>query len=607
MHWRLSLSGVVVSVLLIGCGGGSGSNPESPPAVRTIVLQFKAGSSLNYTDPASGVSVVLDASALPKSGPVSVQFSDTWTAEPASPQVKRQTHIAITTDDTVAEASVMVSVQADAAHLPNTQFVAQNSDQTWHTIETTRTAGIATARVPDPAYRSASGRGPKHILHLDLSLVPYTADFSETTVDLVLLGGQGDPAIINGSDSVILVHGMNNSINDLNAMAARFLISKQFRAIYALKYPWARDIKQNAADFAALLSTRLAPGTKVPIIGHSMGGLVVSYAIERLKMSDYVSEFVMVATPRQGSNLAGLTKYCRAIADVNLNDPADTSDHWGNLCDLNTVSMRQMQTDSDFMKGLNGAASYHRNYVPYSLIAGTDHYLGAGGSLVECGEACDGLVTKSSLLDYAYSQNATLGSVMKYAAYYNHSSIIKRSGALDAIQNAVTAAVSKLGPVVTVIPDNNGIATDTGWEVPFTLSNDTSAFDMVIEHLVMQTFDRNGDWRSTQWFTPNLTNGAVFPDVPFDWNYHLGSKTTFSRTLHLRYDTKMHHYADAPYAVRAQTAVFVCTGRLMQTNDPFTIITTCIAKDQNGVGPSSVPRYVSLRKLGGGGSAFSAR
>src|SRR6185369_8139774 len=115
-------------------------------------------------------------------------------------------------------------------------------------------------------------------------------------------------------------------------------------------YPSGDPIKTSASRLADLMKSKIIEGLRVTMFGYSMGGLVNSFAIERRGGYMYVDSSFLVGTPRQGTDIAKQSDFCQGLRDDNLNNPNDSADHWGHVCDLNTPSVKDVVPNSPFMQ-----------------------------------------------------------------------------------------------------------------------------------------------------------------------------------------------------------------------------------------------------------------
>jgi pimeloyl-ACP methyl ester carboxylesterase len=108
---------------------------------------------------------------------------------------------------------------------------------------------------------------------------------------------------------VVLVHGYGSS-NACWFSIQRSLRSAGFGTVRAMAHqPLARDIPSLAARLVRSTNAlAAATGTaRVHLVGHSLGGLIIRYAVCVLGFDPVVDTAITVATPHRGSQLAWLS------------------------------------------------------------------------------------------------------------------------------------------------------------------------------------------------------------------------------------------------------------------------------------------------------------
>jgi triacylglycerol lipase len=158
------------------------------------------------------------------------------------------------------------------------------------------------------------------------------------------------PSVAAAAEPIVFVHGWNSSGTTWNTMASRFA---------AAGYPashlnqWSYATSQSNVTTAAQLRdevarVRAATGAaKVDLVTHSMGGLSSRHYLKFLGGASAVDEWVSIAGPNHGTNLASLCwqiscQQMRAgssfLADLNSGDETPFSDQvrygtWWSYCD----------------------------------------------------------------------------------------------------------------------------------------------------------------------------------------------------------------------------------------------------------------------------------
>jgi triacylglycerol lipase len=107
---------------------------------------------------------------------------------------------------------------------------------------------------------------------------------------------------------ILLVHGVLDN-RSVFTLLRRGLHRRGFDRVRTVNYPvFTRDIREAAARFAAEVEA-LAADTgyeRIHVIGHSLGGLIARYYVQRLGGDARVHTLVTLGTPHGGTRLAGL-------------------------------------------------------------------------------------------------------------------------------------------------------------------------------------------------------------------------------------------------------------------------------------------------------------
>jgi len=130
---------------------------------------------------------------------------------------------------------------------------------------------------------------------------------------------------------VLLVHGLVDN-RSVFAVMRRSLRRRGFSTVCSWNYsPLLGDVAEGAADLAEKVE-RICEETgheRVHVVGHSLGGLIARYYVQRLGGSRRVDELVTLGTPHQGSRWAhvvpaGLIRQLRPGSEIyqELAEPA---------------------------------------------------------------------------------------------------------------------------------------------------------------------------------------------------------------------------------------------------------------------------------------------
>ncbi|PLX88688.1 MAG: hypothetical protein C0614_02345 [Desulfuromonas sp.] len=188
---------------------------------------------------------------------------------------------------------------------------------------------------------------------------------------LVKLGkGSLESFLTGGERNLLVVHGfLSNAgafiFNDDGTENNDDLVKSlwdYYDNIILYNYPSALPIEENAEALVGLIlnDNRFNPSFQTDIIGHSMGGLVSRYAIERLGFEPYIGNLVMLGTPNNGSSVANIVSYLQH----NL---------YGTVAKLingiSFPSLKEIEVGSSFITDLNYA---------YQNTLTTNYYVIAG-------------------------------------------------------------------------------------------------------------------------------------------------------------------------------------------------------------------------------------
>lgn len=540
--------------LLLSCGGGGGNSSSNPN-----VLSFNTATGAQTTIASSHL--VCSQNAFTGGGTLSLEGATTsWPMKPASPQVAPIALVSISTELLSGDGDITLEVAC--ASDDTIVGVACDDETLWRPLFTEHAVGATKAIVHYTAYpdsRMAKTRSWRKF-HLGAMKLKYKPDLSEKTVALQSLFG--DSVSMSDPNVCLLTHGMNNNVADWNNLTSRFKKDKRFNKIVGVAYPWNDLIENNAVALQSLIEDNVAPGTPLTWMSHSMGGLVSSWNIEQLGASDRASLHVMLGTPRTGTSIANETDRCKGQQQDNLNDPADTPDHWYGLCALDTKSVLEMIPDSPFLKQLNSTSVVNRhNATSYLLISGTKGNWGFGGGDLLChkyysGQNCDGLVAESSLQDFTYAAHGVFGAVSHRSLYLNHTELIKSDKALDSISDTLDKFKSEGHPTLSA---TNTPANDRGWDVVYSITNHAKKY-ITTTSMTLQVFDGAGDWFTTQWYDPDTNSGNYFPTTQTLWRAPIPRDQIWQIPLHLSYDYQQNSYASTALSNRSKLAVIVLTG-----------------------------------------------
>jgi hypothetical protein len=116
---------------------------------------------------------------------------------------------------------------------------------------------------------------------------------------------------------VLLVHGMVDN-RAIFAVLKRRLRRHGFGRVVTINYsPVTNDIRQAARDLAAEVEALVAETgyERIHVVGHSLGGLIARYYVQRLGGDERVHTLVTLGSPHEGSLMAHLlpVQLCRQL------------------------------------------------------------------------------------------------------------------------------------------------------------------------------------------------------------------------------------------------------------------------------------------------------
>ncbi|WP_404406109.1 lipase family alpha/beta hydrolase [Jeotgalibacillus malaysiensis] len=114
---------------------------------------------------------------------------------------------------------------------------------------------------------------------------------------------------------VFLIHGFNKGAADMYPLE-RFLSKMGYNCItlsFQLRF---HPFEHAAAVLSDMLRDKVADGEKVFLIGHSTGGIVIRKVLSDPVCAGKVARAVLIASPNQGSGLAGAAHMIRPFTAV---------------------------------------------------------------------------------------------------------------------------------------------------------------------------------------------------------------------------------------------------------------------------------------------------
>lgn len=189
---------------------------------------------------------------------------------------------------------------------------------------------------------------------------------------------------VAGADRIVMyIHGiigdtleMPKSIR-LVKDAAGHTLEDEYDLILTFDY---ENLNTPIEDTAQALKDRLVAaglgpdhGKTFHIVAHSMGGLVSRWFIEKLDGNQVVNHLYQLGTPNQGSPYGSLYEMATPLLANAVNGAAFVQPYViplrvvGKFLDKLFFTLKQMNSDSDFLKALNDGSDPG---IPYTIIAG---------------------------------------------------------------------------------------------------------------------------------------------------------------------------------------------------------------------------------------------
>lgn len=478
-------------VVVLGCGGsGSGSSPvvnRTEAVVDPRVVQKVKIGEANLTFPAGAFSV-----------PTKVRLTETRSGRLPQPAFKATQPILTLELAETPKKTVTVEYPAAEGTLVAAAIDNQKPIGAWPVTR----SGQKTIVSLDPALLKI-GRAPTFTVGLVLGLATKLSP-PDADPGLTLVGPAGS------GRTIIFVHGLLQSADDLAAVALKAKSLGGYGRAYSFRYDYRASFRQAGEALASDLKGGGFADKSVDLVGYSKGGLVARWALEQQGATKPVRQAVYLATPNQGCNLtlAGLYYFFGGtwlISSIALPFPDWQSD-----------TFSELMPASPALATLNKYRHQQTGDVDYFLFAG---------------EADHVVATASAQAQGATLDDRTLGLIKRFGlANYGHL-------AMDGLE-AVTVALGKItesrgGLVIKY--DRNPLQPDFfsgSWQSAITLTNTTKQ-PLTIEYCQFEQFDRNGVWQGNYWFDSRTPPGVFFPHQRSRWGYQLSAGEAV--TEHIEY------------------------------------------------------------------------
>lgn len=333
---------LVATLLLAACGGGGSSSvvPPSPPDLLATATIGPAGGTLEApAGPHQGVQLTVLAGAVSTPTTFTIRVEADEDAVPSVFPVYRfepadRDFPADRIGVTVRGAASLFSTTSAPTLL--TMFRRQAAGQSLQVLpdvavnELTQTATAAPTRL---GRFFASTGDLQRVFSQDFQLLdPAVPTTFQTVYGIEVLADNGAESTPLGrgslasfwsstaAENVLVLHGLTGSPLDFryaNDLAGALDASVQ--NVVFLAYPSATGVAANANRLYDLLRQHAQPGFGCRIVGHSLGGLLARYLLERSRQdpdrtgftpgdpeaTTWIDRVILLGTPNAGSNTAG--------------------------------------------------------------------------------------------------------------------------------------------------------------------------------------------------------------------------------------------------------------------------------------------------------------
>ncbi len=438
-------------------------------------------------------------------------------------------------------------------------------------LPATVASGEATVVVPPTAL--TRGRGSGFAIGLVFGMLTL-ANPRDTQARLERVAGPGE------GSSVVVVHGMLQSADDVRALATEARRAGSYDSAYLYHYDYRLPFAACGRALADLLGSGGFPRKSVDIIAYSKGGLVARHALETCNATASVRRLITLATPHTGcrAELAGLYYglgglYLGSVSALPLPDIGD-------------VCLSELMPSSDALVHLNSYRNTQNGDVDYWLFSGGRDWVVTHGSAQAEGTWI-GTHTNGSLRQTVLPTFGHTGMYSVQAVSQAYRLIRSASGGLE-----ISFDSSHVEPSPW----------DGCWYRTITVTNRTGTV-VTLDSLQFDTYGSSGSWSGHQWFSPTTPPGEFFPSERTPWGVTLGSGSSTA----LDVQTWINGSKDPVWAFDAAVVPRTCHHILIATGEDGTVYK--VERDQwltyNGVWPAS-PLTRSRGRAAGGLHSLTA-
>lgn len=484
--------GSIMLSLLIGCGGG-GSTVEPPNPPDNVTLMSVSPN--KDTQKSMGTwTLTVPAGTVARNGTVRIEEN----IPPASIRsdfspVNQKPYVSIIMDQT-PKGPIEIDINNPKTRISydTVCFLLGWVGDQWNPIAQSQ-RNITKIVINQAAFTS------NRILGLIGSvLIPPISSQSKM---VVLAGSQGTEQY---PLTIAIIPGLNAKVDDFVPLAQALVTKGRYRVVFGFDYDYRQDIVVSAKNLYDQLNALQPQWRYTDILGHSAGGIVASYMIQKVGRPLGLNDFYGVNTPNNGSIWANIGELVGYLQNQWFN-----SDNTGiGIALADAPVLKELTFHSAFLENLNSYYPAERTQVDFCFVGGReDPVVDFGSSL-------------GSNVDFS---RKTGGRVRQFLITGNHSSLVKSSSGIASLLN--TAMVEKPIPML-------GMRLDTGytdvyndseetWDYSLVIHNWNSDYSATLNDLSMEEYDYAGNWiYPTKWYNPF---SGQFDNNYHKWNYQLGA------------------------------------------------------------------------------------
>jgi pimeloyl-ACP methyl ester carboxylesterase len=306
--------------LSFSCGGGGSTGPDIPQVRTQTATIGPDGGVIEFRDE---ILLNVPPGALSGSTTVSLSiYSRPFVNSPGLIEYPKGVNVSVTTellpesgpplelrllDASAEDGSYLLATVGSSVPPRFTQSHPIRTDEAKVTLPLSRSDFLSVGRgggAGDAAITVSYGRetrNPKPATFYMSSSGTYNPDFTQLEV-------APESTSLQGQHVAIVLHGLNNTSNDTvdtAFIAERASINSplgKYTKILLYNYnDTSTGIRENARTFTQWLNLHgIAAAKHVDVYGHSMGGLVARWAIEKEGLGQFVDRLITFGTPHKG-------------------------------------------------------------------------------------------------------------------------------------------------------------------------------------------------------------------------------------------------------------------------------------------------------------------